>query len=43
LEHRLSPRDPLAPEEADWEKAATALVLRDRAATWDEVAPLLAT
>jgi hypothetical protein len=43
LEHRLSPRDPLAPEEADWEKAATALVLRDRAANWDEVAPLLAT
>jgi acyl-CoA dehydrogenase len=43
LEHRLSPRDPLAPEEADWERAATALVLRDRAATWDEVAPLLAT
>ena len=43
LEHRLSPRDPLAPEEADWEKAATALVLRDRAATWNEVAPLLAT
>jgi acyl-CoA dehydrogenase len=42
LEHRLSPRDPLAPEEADWERAATALVLRDRAATWDEVAPLLA-
>jgi hypothetical protein len=43
LEHRLSPRDPLAPEEADWEKAATALVLRDRAAAWDEVAPLLAS
>ncbi len=42
LEHRLSPRDPLVPEEADWEKAATALVLRDRAASWDEVAPLLA-
>jgi hypothetical protein len=42
LEHRLSPRDPLAPEEADWERAATVLVLRDRAATWDEVAPLLA-
>jgi alkylation response protein AidB-like acyl-CoA dehydrogenase len=43
LEHRLSPRDPLAPEEADWEKAATGLILRDRAATWDEVAPLLAS
>jgi acyl-CoA dehydrogenase len=42
LEHRLSPRDPLAPEEADWEKAATALTLRDRSASWDEVAPLLA-
>jgi hypothetical protein len=42
LEHRLSPRDPLAPVEAEWEKAAIALVLRDRAATWDEVAPLLA-
>jgi alkylation response protein AidB-like acyl-CoA dehydrogenase len=43
LEHRLTPRDPLAPQEADWEKAATALVLRDRAANWDEVTPLLAT
>ena len=42
LEHRLMPRDPLAPEEPDWEKAATALILRDRPATWDEVAPLLA-
>lgn len=42
LEHRLLPRDPLAPEEPAWEKAATALILRDRAATWDEVAPLLA-
>jgi alkylation response protein AidB-like acyl-CoA dehydrogenase len=41
VEHRLSPRDPLAPEEPDWEKAATALALRDRPATWDEVAPLL--
>jgi acyl-CoA dehydrogenase len=42
LEHRLSPRDPLEPVEAAWEKAAIALVLRERAATWDEVAPLLA-
>jgi alkylation response protein AidB-like acyl-CoA dehydrogenase len=42
LEHRLMPRDPLAPEEPAWEKAASALILRDRAATWDEVAPLLA-
>jgi len=42
LEHRLSPRDPLAPEEPAWEKAATALILRDRAAAWHEVAPLLA-
>jgi hypothetical protein len=42
LEHRLSPRDPLAPIEPDWEKAATALILRERTATWDEVAPLLA-
>ena len=43
LEHRLSPRDPLEPVEAEWEKAAIALVLRERAATWDEVAPLLAS
>jgi alkylation response protein AidB-like acyl-CoA dehydrogenase len=42
LEHRLMPRDPLAPEEPSWEKAATELILRDRPATWDEVAPLLA-
>jgi acyl-CoA dehydrogenase len=41
LEHRLSPRDPLEPVEEEWEKAAIALVLRERAATWDEVAPLL--
>jgi acyl-CoA dehydrogenase len=42
LEHRLAPRDPLAPEEPGWEKAAAALALRDRAARWEEVAPLLA-
>jgi alkylation response protein AidB-like acyl-CoA dehydrogenase len=42
VEHRLMPRDPLAPEESAWEKTATALVLRDRPASWDEVAPLLA-
>ncbi len=29
LAHRLSPRDPLAPEEAPWERRATALLLDD--------------
>lgn len=42
LEHRLSPCDPPTPEEAERERAATALTLRDRTASWDEVAPLLA-
>lgn len=41
LEHRLSPQDPLAPEEAAWEKPATALLLDDAPVTLEQVAPLL--
>ncbi len=42
LAHRLSPVDPLAPEEAAWEQPAAALLLAERALTTEDVAPLLA-
>jgi alkylation response protein AidB-like acyl-CoA dehydrogenase len=41
LEHRLSPSDPLAPENPAWERAATDAVLSGRALDFAEVAPLL--
>lgn len=41
LEHRLSPVDPLAPDNPAWEKAAIAAVLEARPLAFDEVAPLL--
>ncbi len=41
LEHRLSPRDPLAPENPAWERAATDAVLSGRPLDFAEVAPLL--
>jgi alkylation response protein AidB-like acyl-CoA dehydrogenase len=41
LAHRLSPQDPLAPEEADWERPAAGLLLGATAASLTEVAPLL--
>jgi hypothetical protein len=41
LAHRLSPVDPLAPEEADWERPATDALLGERSLALDEVAPLL--
>ncbi len=41
LAHRLTPRDPLAPEEAGWERAATALLLDDAPATLRQVAEVL--
>jgi alkylation response protein AidB-like acyl-CoA dehydrogenase len=41
LAHRLSPRDPLAPEEAPWERPAAALLLAERGASLHEVTPLL--
>ncbi len=41
LAHRLSPADPLAPEEADWEPAATAALLAERAFAMGDAAPLL--
>jgi acyl-CoA dehydrogenase len=41
LAHRLSLQDPLAPEEAAWERPAADLLLNERPAEWAEVAPLL--
>jgi alkylation response protein AidB-like acyl-CoA dehydrogenase len=41
LIHRLSPVDPLAPEEADWEPAATAALLADRRLEMAEAETLL--
>jgi acyl-CoA dehydrogenase len=41
LEHRLSARDPLEPQYADWEREATALVLAERQVALDEVVALL--
>ncbi|MGC8475939.1 MAG: acyl-CoA dehydrogenase family protein [Acetobacteraceae bacterium] len=41
LEHRLTPRDPLAPALAEWETPAADLLLGDAPATLAEVAPLL--
>ncbi len=41
LDHRLSPRDPLAPEEAAWERPATDLLLAPRAQELGAVTPLL--
>jgi alkylation response protein AidB-like acyl-CoA dehydrogenase len=41
LAHRLSPQDPLAPAEADWERGAADWLLNERPATLAEVARLL--
>ncbi|MEO9191921.1 MAG: acyl-CoA dehydrogenase family protein [Acetobacteraceae bacterium] len=41
LAHRLTPRDPLAPEEAGWERQAGALLLQDAPLTLSEVAEVL--
>ena len=41
LEHRLSPSDPLAPENPAWERAATDAVLSGRALDFADVGPLL--
>ena len=42
VEHRLSPRDPLAPAERDWEKPAADLLLAGKPVPMAEAAPLLA-
>jgi alkylation response protein AidB-like acyl-CoA dehydrogenase len=42
LAHRLSPADPLAPEEASWEAPATPALLANTRLDMSEVAPLLA-
>jgi alkylation response protein AidB-like acyl-CoA dehydrogenase len=41
LEHRLTPRDPLAPEDASWERAAGGLLLEGPVQGLEGVAPLL--
>ena len=41
LAHRLAPQDPLAPQEAAWEKPAAAWLLADRPAELADVAALL--
>ncbi|MGA3399579.1 MAG: acyl-CoA dehydrogenase family protein [Acetobacteraceae bacterium] len=41
LAHRLAPQDPLAPQEAAWEKPAAAWLLGDAPASLADVAPLL--
>ena len=42
LEHRLSPRDPLAPGDAPWETTATAMLLDSPTQSLPDVIPLLA-
>jgi acyl-CoA dehydrogenase len=42
LTHKLSPQDPLAPEEAAWEVPAADWVLGEKPATLDQIAGLLA-
>ena len=42
LEHRLSARDPLAPQEGEWEQAAAEVLLSERSVSVGEVAQLLA-
>jgi alkylation response protein AidB-like acyl-CoA dehydrogenase len=41
LAHRLSPADPLAPEEADWEQPAAAALLTGKPLDMSEAGPLL--
>jgi acyl-CoA dehydrogenase len=41
LEHRLSVRDPLAPREAAWERAAAEVLLAEKSVAIDEVKALL--
>jgi acyl-CoA dehydrogenase len=41
LEHRLSPQDPLAPNEGAWERLAEEMLLSDQSASVEEIAKLL--
>jgi hypothetical protein len=41
LEHRLSPQDPLAPYEGDWERDAAEILFSERQVEIDEIAGLL--
>ncbi len=42
LEHRLSPHDPLAPDENAWEREATELLLSDQSVSLEAITGLLA-
>jgi hypothetical protein len=42
LEHRLSPQDPLAPDEHAWERVAAEILLSERSVTPGEIGGLLA-
>jgi hypothetical protein len=41
LEHRLSPQDPLAPDEHEWEREAAEILLSERSVSTAEIAGLL--
>jgi acyl-CoA dehydrogenase len=41
LEHRLSPQDPLTPDESDWEREAAEILLSQRSVSIAEIAGLL--
>src|SRR5882757_4602433 len=41
LEHRLSPQDPLAPDEHEWERGAAEILLSERSVSIGEIAGLL--
>jgi hypothetical protein len=41
LEHRLSARDPLAPQDGDWEREAAEMIFSERQVLMAEVAGLL--
>jgi hypothetical protein len=41
LEHRLGAQDPLAPDENEWEREATEILLSERSVSIAEIAGLL--
>jgi acyl-CoA dehydrogenase len=41
LEYRLSPQDPLAPDEREWEREAAEILLSERSVSVEEIAGLL--
>jgi acyl-CoA dehydrogenase len=41
LDYRLSPQDPLAPDESEWEREAAEILLSERSVSVEEIAGLL--